>query len=124
MQNELSEIYQKLKRLLKKYEPPLVAKRDFDSRYELWSQKEVVIAGRKRKEVFFAAIIIQSNYLGFYYMPIYTDTSLTSVFKPELLSKLKGKSCFHIKEYDEKIFNQIKQALDIGFKLYKKHGWV
>ena len=122
--NELLPLYKKLKKLLKKYENPLKPKFDLDSKYDLWSFKEVEIAGRKRKEVYFAGLIIQSSYIGFYYMPIYTDTDLKKVFKPELLSLLKGKSCFHIKELDKELEKQISQGLEVGYKLYKKRGWI
>lgn len=118
------EIFDQIKNLMKKYEPPLIARSDFDSRYELWSEKEIEIDGRKRKEIYFAGLIIQSNYVGFYFMPVYTDTSLKEIFEPELLSTLKGKSCFHIKKPDKKLLTQIKKSLEIGFKLYKRRGWV
>jgi hypothetical protein len=74
--------------------------------------------------VFFASIIIQSKYVGFYYMPIYTDTGLKDVFKPELLGLLKGKSCFHVKKLDAGLEEQISKALEIGYDLYKKRGWI
>ena len=57
-------------------------------------------------------------------MPIYADSELKDVFDPELLKLLKGKSCFHIKELDAKLENQIRKALKVGFKLYKTRGWV
>ncbi len=118
-------IFNRLKRFLKKYEkPPLKPKFDLEGKYDLWSFKDVEISRRKRKEVFFASIIIQSSYVGFYFMPIYTDTDLKDVFAPELLSLLKGKSCFHIRSLDEKLEEQIEKALEIGFELYKKKGWV
>ena len=123
-QDELVEIYDGLKKILKKYEGPFKPKLDLDSRYDLWSFKNVEIAGRKRKEVFFASIIIQSTYVGFYYMPIYTDTDLKEVFKPELLRLLKGKSCFYIRDLSPEIISQVEEALEIGFKLYKDRGWV
>jgi len=123
-QEELVDIYTGLKKILKKYEGPFRPKLDLDSRYDLWSFKNVEIAGRKRKEVFFASIIIQSTYVGFYYMPIYTDEELKDVFKPELLKLLKGKSCFYIKELTPEIVSQIEKALEIGYKLYKKRKWV
>ena len=124
MQEELIKIYSKMKKILKEYENPLQPKFDLDSKYDLWSFKNIEIDGRKRKEVFFASIIIQSNYVGFYYMPIYTDSDLKDVFEPELLSLLKGKSCFHIRKIDIKLEKQIKKALDIGYHLYKKRGWI
>ena len=124
MQEQLTEIFQRLKVLLKEYEAYLTPKFDLDSKYELWSIKRLEIERRKRKEVFFAGLIIQRKYVGFYYMPIYTDPDLKNVFKPELLKLLQGKSCFHIKMLDAKIEKQIRNALKIGFKLYKRLGWV
>jgi hypothetical protein len=124
LSNELIEVYKRLKEILKRYENPLKSKFDFDSRYDLWSVKELVIDGRKRKEVSFAALIIQSNYVGFYYMPVYTDVDLKSVFGPELLKLLKGKSCFHIKELNDLLEKQIIEALDLGYSLYKERGWI
>ena len=110
--------------MLKKFEDPLKPKFDLDSKYDLWSFKDLVIAGRKRKEIYFAGLIIQSKYVGLYYMPIYTDTSLKDVFKPELLKLLKGKSCFHIKQLDAGLEKQIERALEKGYALYKKRGWI
>lgn len=122
--NELVPIFKKLKKLLKNYEPPFKPKFDLDSKYDLWSFTDVEIAGRKRKEVYFAGLIIQSSYVGFYFMPVYVDTNMKDVFQPELLKLLKGKSCFHIKELTPKLEKQIEQALKKGFQLYKKRGWV
>lgn len=122
--NELLEIFNAIRPLMKKYEPPFTARADYEARYDLWSEKELVIAGRKRKDVYFAGLIIQSNYVGFYYMPVYSSPDMKKFFKPELLSTLKGKSCFHIRTIDKKLIRQIKEALEKGYKLYKQRGWV
>lgn len=124
MQEELIEIFRKLKKILKQYENPLVPKYDLDSKYDLWSRKNVVIAGRKRKEVYFAGLIIQTSYVGLYYMPVYADKDLRKFFKPEMLEILKGKSCFHIKKLGPELEKQIRDALKRGYSLYKKRGWV
>lgn len=123
-QEKLVAIFDRLKKILKRYEDPLKPKLDLDSRYDLWSFKDIEIAGRKRKEVYFAGLIIQSKWVGFYYMPIYTDASLADVFKPELIKLLKGKSCFRIKELDEELEAQIDDALKKGYELYKQRGWI
>jgi hypothetical protein len=123
-QNQLVDIFKRLKALLKKFENPLKPKFDLDSKYDLWSFKDIEIDGRKRKEVYFAGLIIQSRYVGFYYMPVYTDTSLKSVFAPDLLELLKGKSCFHIKELSPPLESQIEDALKKGYNLYKDRGWI
>jgi hypothetical protein len=120
----LFEIFRNIKKLMKKYEPPFKSTAFSDTRYELWSKKEVEIAGRKRREIYFAGLIIQGKYVGFYYMPIYAEPGLKKLLKPELLKLLKGKSCFHIKEQNEIIVKQIEDALKTGFNAYKKRGWI
>jgi len=57
-------------------------------------------------------------------MPVYAEPKLKSVFKPELLARLKGKSCFHLKALDRELTFQIRSALAVGFAMYKKNGWV
>ena len=121
---DLDVLFNQLRDILKTYEGLLKPKKDELGNYDLWSFKDLEIAGRKRKEVFFASLVTRKNYVGFYYMPIYTDTGLSEFFKPELLGLLKGKSCFHIKKLTPKLETQIKEALELGYKLYQKRGWV
>lgn len=122
--DQRARIFRNLRTILRKYEPPFVARSDYGSRYELWSVKNVTIAGRKRKEVFFASLIIQRSYVGFYYMPIYAAKDLKRVFKKELLATLKGKSCFHIKKLNPVLLKQIAASLRHGLNLYRERGWV
>ena len=117
-------MFKEIKKMLSKYKPPLVANSDFESRYELVSKKEVVIAGRKRSEVYFGAAIIQSNYVGFYLMSVYCEPSLYKKIAPELMKTLKGKTCFHIKTLDASMKKQIADAIKMSFDFYKKQGWV
>jgi hypothetical protein len=124
MKGDLSQLFERLKGMLKEYEGPFESKHNDEKRFDLWSFKPVEILGRKRKEVFFAELIIRKDYVGFYYMPIYTNTELKDVFKPELLSLLKGKSCFHVRTLEGGLEEQIREALKIGFDLYQKRNWV
>jgi len=121
---DLHAIFAALKKELTAYQPPLQPKNDTERYYDLWSFKDLVIEGRKRKEVFFAGNIIQKDYVGFYFMPVYAEPEVKMLFKPELLRLLKGKSCFHIKVLDEELLGHIRQALADGFALYQKRGWV
>jgi hypothetical protein len=80
--------------------------------------------GRKRKNVFFASVILYPTYVGFYYMPVYAQPEIAALFSPDLLSLLKGKSCFHLKRGSEALLQDIEDALAKGFALYKEKGWV
>jgi hypothetical protein len=123
----LEAVFDRLQASLARYAPPLVVrsggisgKRD----YQLWSEKRVEIDGRKRDEVYFAGVIGQKGYVGFYFMPVYSDPEQKAMFAPELLSLLKGKSCFHIKRFDDELAAHVDEALAKGFALYVERGWI
>lgn len=121
---DLTVIFNQIKALMVNYQPPLVARNTEPDYFDLWSEKDLVIEGRKRKEVFFAGLIIQKGYVGFYFMPVYAEPEVKVLFPPELLRLLKGKSCFHIKALDEKLLKQIEDVLRQGFEMYQRRGWV
>ena len=125
-QTDSVEVFDSLKNILEKYSSSFTegaAKTD-KHQYHLWSKNRISIGDRKPKQVYFVGISIQKNFVGFYYMPVYADTKLKNFFEPELLSLLKGKSCFHIKRLDSKLKKQITTALNLGFQEYKKRGWM
>jgi len=80
--------------------------------------------GKKRNGVYFAAVMIKKNFVGFYLMTIYAQPRLVQELGPDLKKRLKGKSCFQITKTDKAILAQIKKALADGQKCYKKLGWV
>lgn len=124
-QPELIPIFENIKKLLLPYvKAPIELVDGTGGMLCLVSRKPVVIANRPRKELWFAAILVQKGYVGFYYMPVYTAPEMKEVFQPELLKCLKGKSCFHIKKNDPQIMSQIKTSLKIGYQLYKDRGWI
>lgn len=121
---QLVQVFKAVKPLLKKYEPPLVARADIEGRYDLWSEKDLVIDGKKRKELAFAALIVQSSYVGFYFVPTYVHEASKATVHPDLLKKLKGKSCFHLLDANPDTLEHIADTLADGFRLYQERGWV
>lgn len=121
---ELLPLFAEVKRLLMPYAARLTARRDEPGYFDLWSEKEVVVSGRRRAEVFFAGAIVQKSFVGFYFMPLYADDDLSRGFGPELLATLKGKSCFHLKRMTPELRAQIEAALAAGWRLYEERGWV
>jgi hypothetical protein len=122
---ELITIWQHIKKLMEPYvKGDMKPLGDKPGQYTLINHKPFVAEGRKRNELWFAAVLVQKGYVGFYFMPVYADTKLTDVFKPELLKCLKGKACFHIKKDDPQLYAQIKEALKLGYASYKNMGWL
>lgn len=127
MAEDLDAIFDRLRPLLAEHAPPFVV-REGDGRgkraYHLWSEKDLVVDGRPRSEVYFAGLIVQKGYVGFYYMPVYADPERKELFAPELLGLLKGKSCFHVRRLDDALLGQIRDALAVGRRLYAERGWI
>jgi hypothetical protein len=120
----LLPLFAELKELLAPYARRLTVRRDEPGYVDLWSEKDLEIDGRRRKDVFFCGLIIQKSYVGFYFMPLYADADLSTVFGPELLARLKGKSCFHIRSLTPQLKEQVEAALAAGWRLYEERGWV
>jgi hypothetical protein len=123
-QPELAPIYEELKGLLLPYEKGHLRAKQAAGQYHLISDREVEIAGRKRNDIYFASLLVQKGYVGFYYIPVYASPEIKKNLEPELLKCLKGKSCFHIKKLNDKLRTQIKEALKIGYAYYKKQEWL
>ena len=117
-------IFRAIRPLMARYAPPLQPRTDVEGRYELWSPGPVAVGAGRQKDVFFAGLIIQSSYVGFYFMPLAADEDRGSVFEPELLALLKGKSCFHVKRLDDGLLAQISAALDRGRDIWVARGWI
>jgi hypothetical protein len=120
----LLPLFGELKELLLPYARRLTVRKDEPGYYDLWSDKDIEIAGRRRKDVFFCGLIIQKSYVGFYFMPLYAEDDPSRVFGADLLAARKGKSCFHIKRLTPELRRQIDEALAAGWRLYKQRGWV
>lgn len=125
MKTDFVEIFQTIRASLQPYATVGFSNREnSETSFDLWSDKNVVIEGRKRNEVFFASVSIKKGHVGFYYMPVYAEPDMKKIFDPNLLKLLKGKSCFHIKKLDDALMSEIEDALAAGFRLYKEKGWV
>lgn len=98
-QPELPPIFEALKELLTPYvKGSIVMRGGSGGQVALVSEKEIWVEGKKKPELHFAAVLIQKGYVGFYFMPVYSDPERKELFAPELLKLLKGKACFHIKK--------------------------
>ncbi len=121
----LVPVFNELKKLLMPYGKDSIAIRGGSGgQIALVSNKPVEIAGKLRKELWFAAAMIQKGYVGFYFMPPASEAEKKEIFKPALWKCLKGKGCFHIKKLDAELAKQVEAALKKGYAVYKGKGWL
>lgn len=122
--SELVEVFQKLKEILKKYEPPFSHKIDTDAGYDLWSFRAVEMFGRKYPEVYFGGIVLRGKYISLYNMAIYMNKKLTENLSPALKKKLSGKSCFHLTELNDSMISEIEGLFENSYQYYKDNNWL
>ncbi len=121
----LLNIYNELREILLQYvKGTIKVYADSGGQLQLYSKKDIEVRSKKLPEMYFAGLLVQKGYVGFYLMPVYTDGHLTSQIAPELLKCLKGKSCFHIKKLDSVLKQQVQHALQAGYGCFEKKGWV
>ena len=124
-QPELVVIFERLKQLMLPFEKAAIkVHADTGGQIHLISHKAIEIEGKKRLEVWFVSALVQKGYVGFYFMPLSVYKPQGEKQHPELMKCLKGKACFHIKKNDETLYKQIKEALKMGYDIYKEKGWV
>lgn len=125
MKTDLIEIFQTVRASMQPYETLGFNSRiNSDTEYDLWSDKNVVLMGKERNEIYFAGLKIMTSSVTLHFMLIYTNPEVKELLHPDLIKLLKGKSCFHFKKLDETLMEHITQALDIGYKTYKQNEWV
>jgi len=123
-QPALVPIFEAITQLLKPYEKGSLKLRGGKAgQTALVSEKKVVIDGRERTEIWFAAALVQKGYVGFYLTAVY-DPAIQKQLHPDLLRCLKGKTCFHIKTFDPKTAAQIADALKLAYKTTQQLGWL
>ncbi len=124
--DDLLPLFDQLKDLLSRFEPPLIPSVNERARYELKFDKDYETKSErtgnvlKKHGMYFAGLIIQKHYVGLYFMPIYSHFEQFKKISPRLLKTLKGKSCFYVTDLDDVLRQEIKKMLDKGYKLYEK----
>lgn len=128
--SSLQSVFDSLRSLMTRHVPPFSAasgqirnKADF----HLVVPKPVAIPGAyggKPYPIAMASIILQSGYVGFYYMPIYMEKGTRAKLSPALLKLLKGKSCFYVKSLDSSLESDIASALVFGESCFRAKGWL
>lgn len=129
MSDKLDKTFRALKRKLKPYEKKLSVLTDQANRYELCGGGDFEVVsertGRaiKKKNAYFAGIIVQRGYVGFHFMAPYMKKGFIDGFSAELRRRLKGKTCFHFKQAAD-VDAEIGRLLKAGFRLYKEAGLI
>lgn len=124
--NTRKQIFDKLKRNLEKFAPPMVAKSaSTHHTFELIGNKPVPYGYDKKiiPGMYFASIAHRKDSVAFYFFPSYMNTGLKEV-APTLYKCLKGKTCFHFKKEEQVNEEELNTLLKVGMKAWEKAGYM
>jgi hypothetical protein len=121
-----SRIFEKLKKTLEKYSPPMVAIGGSSQQlFELIGNKEVPYGYSKKMVpgMYFASIAHRKDSVAFYLFPCYYNTKLVEK-APFLLKCMKGKTCFHFKKEEQVNEQELELLLQEGLKIWELAGYM
>jgi hypothetical protein len=124
MEDQRQEIFNEVRNILKPLGKRMKVMFDTDKRYELFGKKKVNLFNKEHDGCYFASVILQKNFVGFYFFCQYTHPKFLNEIPENLKKCLKGKSCYHLKKMDAEIFKSLKIILKKGYDLYKKSGLI
>jgi hypothetical protein len=119
-------IFNKLKKNLEKFTPPMVVRNDsFNSSYEIIGNKPVLYGYNKKviPGMFFATIAQRKDSVTFHFFPSYMDTKLNEI-APSLYKCLKGKTCFHFNKEEQVNEKELTLLLKRGLIAWEKFGYM
>jgi hypothetical protein len=125
MKTDLIEIFQTIRASIQPY-----ATLGFDNRtnsetlYDLWSNKNVEIAGTPRNEVFFTSVAIDAGSVSVHLLPTDQISELNNLTGTALKTLQTEEGYFKIVELDDTLLAQVEETVAAAYKVYKDKGWV
>ena len=113
-QSDFPLVFEKLKNILKPFEPKLNVTADTPSVYSL----DGPYSEKWQRQLFFGSAQIKKNYVSFYLMPVYMFPDLLKGISPELKKHMQGKSCFNFKKIDPDLFKELAELTRKGVETF------
>jgi len=76
------------------------------------------------KPLWFGAVRVSKNYVGYHLMPVYVNPDLLEDMSPELKKRMQGKSCFNFRSSEPQLFEELAALTKAGYEYYKREGYV
>lgn len=120
---EKQRIFTEVRELLAAYEQKLEVRENTKDCYSLYGETSVQVGRKTYDGMYFSSVAIKKNFVSFYFFPIYTHKNDFTDLGPSLMACMKGKSCFNLVTHDPAVYDDIKKALEKGYRFYKKIGF-
>lgn len=121
------KIIDSVKKIMKQYAPPLVAKNKDGAIDCEWIGNTKAAYGHKKEMVpgmYFASTAERKDSVVFYFFPAYMNAKEYLAVAPDTFKCLKGKTCFHFKKPEDVNEKELNAMMKKGIEYYKKQGWI
>lgn len=117
---DLSQVFMQLRHIMLPYARKLDCK--IDNEHQLYVDTNHI--QKNKKPLFFGVVQIKKNYVSYHLMPVYINPRLVESISAGLKKHMQGKSCFNFNSLDAALFKELAVLTEVGFKDYKKQGYV
>lgn len=97
MPADFADTFQRLRELLKPYEPETVLVTDAPDNYLLITRTP----GANKQPIYFANVRLGKAYVSYHLIPVYLFPDLLDDLSPDLKKRMQGKSCFNFKTVND-----------------------
>ena len=105
-------VFDRLRSMLKPYEPGMFVSADSD----MWYGLDLAPEAERTPATWFGAVRLGKSYVSCYLMPVYADPSLLDDVSPELKKRMQGKSCFNFTRIDDALFTELTDLTKRGYE--------
>jgi hypothetical protein len=108
--NDFTEVFRRLKAILKPYAKNMDVAQDTPNGY-LLNTRHIM---KNKQPLCFGGVRLGKNYVSFYLMSVYASGQEMKKMSPELKKRMQGKSCFNFKSVEEKLFRELAKLTKAG----------
>jgi hypothetical protein len=115
-QKDFQATFERLKKILSKYEKRLTVTANTPTSYLL----DAGYSEKFKRTIFFGGVQIKKNYVSFHLMPVYAFPDLLKAISPALKKRMQGKSCFNFKTIDDEMLTELTTLTKHGVERFKE----
>lgn len=122
---DVVEIFQSIRAVLQPYTTlGFNNRKNSDTEYDLWSEKNVELQGEQKHETFFSSVVIKDNHVDFNRRPNSDTIEIDLADSSELLEITENGNVFHIKKLSPDLLKTIEDLLAAEYRVFKEKEWV
>lgn len=123
MSHKFEVVSDRLQAIVAKYEGRGLRRNPADQDGDLTLVGPATHASRGR-DVWFGGVQVRKRYVSYHLMPVYVFPDLLDGISEGLRKRMQGKSCFNFALIDERLFDELEQMTERGYRRFVGAGLI